>query len=71
VRKVEFEHHSREQIRDYVTDSLALCSELELDDELAAALVPTLVGLFAAKTIQFEQVAPMLGGMAIPRGAGH
>lgn len=70
MRRVELEHHTREQIRDYVTDALAVCSELELDDELATALMPTLVNLFSQKTIQFEQVAPLLGGMPLPRGGG-
>jgi len=30
--------------------------------------MPKLVDLYAAKTIQFEAVAPLLGSMAIPQG---
>jgi len=67
VRKVEYEHHSPEQVRGYLDEAVRILEERELRPELEVAALPQLVALLSSKTVQFEQVAPMLGGMAIPQ----
>ena len=63
-RRVEYPHHTSEQVRGYLADALAIVTELDLDDDLRALAFAKAVELLAAKQIVMEQIrAPLLGGL--------
>lgn len=53
-------HHSPAEIRGYVHEAEAILTEAGYDDAERIALLPTLIGLVAARTITVTQDPPPL-----------
>ena len=68
ARRTEYPTHTDAQVRDYVTKAAELVLELELRPETEAAALTAAVGLYASKHVAFEQVAPAIANMVVPRG---
>lgn len=58
MTREELYHHTDAQLSDYVRRAVVVVNELELDPADRAAVLPVLVQLASAKTINFEQIAP-------------
>lgn len=63
-RKTESDHHSPEQVRQYLDTALRLTAEMDVPDDLRVAFFTQAVGLVSAKQLFFEQVGavPLLDG---------
>ena len=61
----EIAHHTPEQIEGYTRMALEVADRLFEDADDRRAVLPTLIGLFAAKNIVLEQAqpSPLLAGM--------
>ena len=69
MRRVEMQHNTPEQVREYMEEAIAIVRDLDLTGDLFVPAFTKAVDLLAAKHIQFEQVQPMgLPAMHIPRG---
>lgn len=69
MRRVEHQHNTREQVKQYLETALELVAELELTDDLRRPCFEKAVDLIAGKQITFEQYVP--GGVdlrTVPRG---
>jgi hypothetical protein len=68
VQTTIIKHHSPAEIRGYVHEAEAMLTEAGYDDDERLALLPTIIGLLAARTIQIAQPqavslpAGLLGG---------
>lgn len=58
MNRREFQHNTPEQVREYLTEALAIVGELELDGELRVPAFQKAADLLAAKQITIEQVVP-------------
>lgn len=70
----EFHHNSAEQVREYLSEALAIVNDLELSDDLRGPAFVQAVGLLSAKQITLTpaDVTPnVLPAMAIPGQRGH
>lgn len=58
-------HHSDDEIEGYLVKAIRLIEQRKLTREEGAAVLPTLVNLYAAKQVFYEQVqpAPILDGI--------
>lgn len=54
----EMYHHTREQVQTAVSLALEICDDLKLDRAQMEVLLPTVVGLLAAKSITVTQAVP-------------
>jgi hypothetical protein len=68
MRRVEYPHHTTEQVRGYLEEACAIVAGLELDDDLRVPAFTKAVELLAAKQIVMEQIGGVVPTMAIPRG---
>jgi hypothetical protein len=57
--RYEIVHNTREQVREYVADGLAILGELELERGEHAALLVKVVELLASKTVQVQNPQPI------------
>ena len=60
-------HYTAEQVRDHLRDTLAIVDDLAVPDDLRAIAFQVVYNSLSAKQITLEQVAPTLGGLAVPR----
>jgi hypothetical protein len=67
-RRLETPHNTPEQVREYLREALDLVDELGPADDLREACFTKAVDMIAAKSITIEQVAPLGGALAVPRG---
>ena len=67
-RKVEYEHHSPEQVRQYLDTALRLTAEMDVPEDLRVAFFGKALDLVSAKQMFFEQLTGVLRNMAVPRG---
>lgn len=67
-RRTELPHNTREQVRDYLREALAVVDERDVPDDLRAAAFGKAVDLLSAKQITLEAIQPGLGALAVPRG---
>lgn len=58
MRRQEEPHNTPVQVREYLSEALAIVDELELADELRVPAFQKACDLLAAKQIMFEQVVP-------------
>jgi hypothetical protein len=69
VTREEIWHHTDEQLVEYVRRATNALEECTLEPAERAALLPVLVNLASAKTINFGMPAQIVApAMAIPRG---
>jgi hypothetical protein len=69
VQRIEVQHNTPEQVRDYLADARRMVDELQVPPELREVAFTKAIDLLAAKNIQV--VAPATGvlpAMHIPRG---
>jgi hypothetical protein len=71
MRKTEIPHNTHEQLVGYVREACAVADECLLSDDDRAVLLPTILNLAAGKQLFFEQAAPVLPVMDIPRNHGR
>lgn len=69
MRRVEYPHHTPEQLKGYLDDAITILGELDIEPELREAVFTKVVELLAAKQIVVEQVAAPL--MTIPGRGPH
>jgi hypothetical protein len=67
-RRIEERHHTDEQVEQIIAKAADLVETLSLPEDLRVAAFTQAMGLYAAKQIVVEQIAPGLANMAIPRG---
>ena len=65
----EHHHNTDEQVREYVTKALALVADLEVPEDLRAAVFDKACNLYSTKQILVEQVMQGVPNLAVPRGA--
>lgn len=69
MRRKEEQHNTPQQVRDYLTEALAIVGELEVTDELRVPAFEKACDLLAGKQVTFEQVAPAGFDLSrLPRG---
>ena len=69
MRRIEHQHNTPEQVKQYLETALAIVAEIEVSDDLRRPCFEKAVDLVAGKQITFEQYVP--GGVdlrAIPKG---
>jgi len=66
--KHEFHNSTREQVKGYLAEALAIVAELEISDDLREPAFVQAVGLLSNKVVQHERVVPGTG-LALPNGA--
>jgi hypothetical protein len=61
--RVAWEHHfhTAEQVSEYLAEAVRILEAHDLDPALMDATLAQVVGLLAAKQVQFEQLAGVLG----------
>lgn len=57
ARRIEQQHNTPEQVREYVREALAVVDELDVPDDLRAAAFAKACDLISGKQIVFEQPA--------------
>lgn len=68
ARRTEDQHHSAEQVSEYLAGACSIADAHELTPNERAALLPVLVQLLSAKQIFYDPVAPV-GAILPPIGA--
>lgn len=63
MRRIEHQHNTREQVREYLQTALEVVAELEVTDDLRRPCFEKAVDLIAGKQIVFEQ--PQVLGMPL------
>lgn len=65
MQRQDIRHHTAEEIEQYAEQARDVARRVFEHPEDQAAVLPTLIGLFAAKQILLEQVqpSPLLAGM--------
>jgi hypothetical protein len=58
-QRIEIQHHTPEQVREYMQAALVIVAELELDDELRPLAFTKAVDLLAAKNVQMLTPQPI------------
>lgn len=58
MRRIEHQHNTPEQVKQYLEQALAIVAELELTDDLRRPCFEKAVDLVAGKQITFEQYVP-------------
>jgi hypothetical protein len=71
MRKTEIPHNTHAQIVGYVQEACAIADECLLSDADRAVLLPTILTCVSGKQLFFEQAAPVLPVMDIPRNHGR
>jgi hypothetical protein len=64
VRKIELDHNTPEQVREYLADALAVTEELDPPEDLRVALFAKAVDLFSAKSVTIDPGS--FGAVAVP-----
>jgi hypothetical protein len=68
MRKQELHHNTPEQVEQYIRDALGLVAKIHPPADLREAAFAQACALLSGKQIVYEQVAPALPNLAIPRG---
>lgn len=55
MRRIEHQHNTTDQVKQYLETALAIVAELEVDGDLKVACFEKAVDLVAGKQIMFEQ----------------
>jgi hypothetical protein len=67
-RRTETYHNTPEQVREYLRDALDAVADVDPPAELRVAAFAAAVNLVSSKSITVEQVGPLTGALAVPRG---
>jgi hypothetical protein len=67
-RRTDMHYHSPEQVREHMTEALAIVEGLDVPDDLRVAAFGKAFDLLAAKHVVMEQLGAALPNMTLPRG---
>jgi hypothetical protein len=66
MQRIEVQHHTSEQVEEYLREAWRIAFEMDLRDELQVVAFKEAIGLLSSKTVQ-ATVAP--SGLMIPHGS--